>query len=91
MLFKSNPTQNDFWAIYYHIIDGSSGESIETHHSFYPAGPKSWCKFQIDKVNCTNRYYQKNYLPFTFRSELKDIFTRLSSDTLLLRCKKGIT
>ena len=84
-------TQGAVWAIYYHIIDGPSEESLKTCHSFCPTGPKSWCKFQLDKVNGTNLYHQKNCLPFTFCSELKHIFARLSSDTLLSHCKSGMT
>ena len=39
----------------------------------------------------TNFYHQKNCLPFIFRSELKHIFARLSSHTLLPHCKREMT
>ena len=43
-------TQGPVWAIYYYIINSPSEESLETHHSFCPARPNSWCKFQLGKV-----------------------------------------
>ena len=84
-------TQDAVWEIYYHIIDGPSVESLETCHSFCPAGPKSWCKFQLNKINSMILYHQKNCLPFTFHPELKRIFERLSSDTLVPLQKRNDT
>ena len=64
--------------MYYHNL---SEESLETRHSCCPVGPESWCKFQLDKVNGINLYHQMNCLPFSHRSEFKNIFARLFSDT----------
>ena len=64
--------------MYYHNL---SEESLETGHSCCPSGPKSWRKFQLDKVNGINLYHQLDCLQFSHRSELKHIFARLFSDT----------
>ena len=64
--------------MYYHNL---SEESLETDHSCCPSGPKSWRKFQLDKVNGINLYHQLDCLQFSHRSELKHIFARLFSDT----------
>ena len=79
------------WAIYYHLIIGPSYESLEQQHSFCPTDESTWCKYQKDRSSGTNTYDRKNCLPNVFRGELKDIFTRLSSQTVLGACEKGLT
>ena len=59
--------------------------------SILPVGSSSWCKYQSDTVNNTNLYNHENCVPFVFRTELNYIFTRLSSDSLLSGCQRGMT
>ena len=58
------------WAIYHHMIMGPPEESVESLHSYYPNGDKTWCKFHKDKIFDRNIYDRSKYLPFVFRIEL---------------------
>ena len=51
----------------------------------------TWCKYHEDKMNITNLYDRTKCLPFVFRGEVKDIFTRLSSPNILKSCARGLT
>ena len=64
------------WAIFYHMILGPAGESLDKQHSFCPKSSDSWWKYQKDRKR---------------RTELKPIFVRLSSNELLHGCQKGLT
>ena len=83
--------QDAIWAILYHVMAGPSYETLAAQHWYCPVGPNSWCKYQRDVTNGTNMYNPSKCLPFIFRSELKHIFTRLSSDELLKNCQMGYT
>ena len=79
------------WAIYHHMIIGPQYECLESQHSYCPRGERSWCKYHRDKIFDTQTYDRTKCLPFVFRGELKDIFTRLSSPELLKSCERGLT
>ena len=85
-----NAMQDAVWAIFYHSILGKN-ETFVQQHRFCPKGQDSWCKFQCDLATKTNTYSDKKCLPSVFREELRPIFERLSSKTLLQRCLKGFT
>ena len=82
--------QNSVWAIYFHSIEGS-GETLEEQHKYCPKGRDSWCKYQNDIVLNTKSYERAKCLPSVFRKELHPIFKRLSSESLLRRCLRGLT
>ena len=65
------------------MIIGPPYESVERQHSYFPADDNTWCKYHKDKMNITNLYDRTKCLPFVFRGEVKDIFTRLSSPNIL--------
>ena len=79
------------WAIFYHLILGSSYESLEAQHSYCPDGDDTWCKYKKDMLHGTTTYNRTKCLPFVFRGELKPIFEQLSSSDLLNSCKRGLT
>ena len=85
-----NEMQKAIWAIFYHSILGKD-ETLFQQHKFCPHGLDSWCKFQKDCVSKSNTYSSDKCLPSVFRDELRPIFERLSSKTLLQRCMKGFT
>ena len=88
---KMDEIKNAIWAIYYHMINGPSYESIQSQHSFCPKTADTWCKYQKDIINGTHFYNRSRCLPGIFRGELKAIFERLSSPDLLSGCQKGLT
>ena len=67
------------WAIYHHMIMGPPEESVKSQHSYCPNDDKTWCKYHKDKIFNTSIYDRSKCLPFVFRGELHEIFTRLSS------------
>ena len=88
---KPNDMQNTIWAIYFHMIMGPSNETLNEQHQYCPVTPNSWCKYQVDQINGTSFYNQQNCLPPVFCSELHFIFNRLSADSLLQGCQRGLT
>ena len=87
--------KNSIWAIYYHMISPEDEETpVEEQHRFCPKDENTWCKFWFDKLhNKTDNltYDTSKRLPSVFRTDLKDIFVRLSNDKLLSRCLRGMT
>ena len=79
------------WAIYHHTIIGPPEESVESQHSYCPNDDKTWCKYHKDKIFNTNIYDRSKCLPFVFRAELQEVFTRLSTPDLLNACQRGLT
>ena len=56
-----------------------------------PPGETSWCKFQADIANGTNKYVEKTGLPTYLRDKLLPIFQDLGSRDLLSKCMHGST
>ena len=78
---------NAIWAIFFHLICGPPGESLDEQHKYFPITPDTWCRYQKDK----STYDRKKCLPLTFRNELKAIFERRSSREMLHSCQRGLT
>ena len=74
-------------AVLYH------GSNIEegVQHSFCPRAISSWCKWQVDRFNETNKYNPRINLPNCIKELIYPIFKDLSSDELLLKCRHGKT
>ena len=51
----------------------------------------TWCKWQLDKLNGTNKYKERISLLIWIHSKLKPIFQLLSDDRLLEKCFHGQT
>ena len=79
------------WAIYHHMIMVPPEGSVESQHSYCPNDDKTWCNYHKDKIFNINIYDRSKYLPFVFRGELHEIFTRLSSSDLLNACQRELT
>lgn len=76
------------WAIYFHTR--SSDE--EPLHSFCPAGPDSWCKYQKCVSDGTVQSFKHPAtLPIPVMDAIKPIFNDLSHPRLLQRCLGGKT
>ena len=88
---KLKDMQNAIWAIYFQMIMGPSNETLNEQHQYCPVTSNSWCKYQVDQINDKRFYNQQNCLPPVFRSELNYIFKRLSADSLLQGCQRGLT
>ena len=57
----------------------------------YPHTAVSWCKYQAEKINDTNKYKHSPGIPIIIRETTKPIFLSLSEDTLLSKCLHGKT
>ncbi len=79
--------QSAIWAILYH--DASSDQQPD--HQYCPMGPQSWCGWQRDVANGTNKYKHHDVLPQAIVQVVKPIFKRLSDSNLLKRCLHGGT
>lgn len=76
------------WAIYFHTRSSDS----EPLHSFCPAGPDSWCKYQKCVAEGTiNEFKHKATLPKAVMDAIKPVFNDLSHPRLLQRCLGGKT
>ena len=83
--------QNAIWAIYFHMILGPRNETLNEQHQYCPVTPNSWCKYHLDQINDLSFYNQQNCLSPVFRCELYYKFKRLSADSLLQGCQRGLT
>ena len=88
---KLKDMQNTIWAIYFLMIMGPSNETLNEQHQYCPVTPNSSCKYHVDQINDKSFYNQQNYFPPVFRSELHYISKRLSADSLLQGCQRGLT
>ena len=75
---------NAIWAIFKHRIRNDD-EPIVSQHDLCPRA--SWCLFW----SSPDSYDDSKRLPSVFYNELKPLFTRLSDDSLLGRCLRGLT
>ncbi|GFV48535.1 uncharacterized protein TNCV_5068201 [Trichonephila clavipes] len=75
-------------AVYFHIR--SSDE--EPLHSFCPAGPNSWCKYQNQVVEgSVETFRHSNKLSVAVMDAIKPVFNDLSQPKLLQKCLGGKT
>ena len=74
-------------AVLYHC----SNLEEDVQHQFCPRAINSWCKWQLDKINKTDKYKPKVNLPNCIKELIYPIFTDLSSDELLSKCLHGKT
>ena len=58
----------------------------ENRQIFCLKDQKSWCKWQLDKLNDTSNYKSKLNLPKAIRKIIKPIFQDLSKNELLEKC-----
>ena len=76
--------RSSIFAILNHMVKNDNIRLDEQHDKC----PRTmWCKYWTNR----NNYNENNRLPFVFYSELKPIFTRLSNESLLKRCLRGLT
>ena len=69
----------------------ASSKTNDYHSAYCPAGKDSWCVFQQDCANGTNRYKPGPGLPQSVIQHVKPIFKDLSSESLLEGCLHGKT
>ena len=74
-------------AVLFHCSDINDTD----RHKFCPRGSASWCKWQQDQINKTNRYKQKLSLPASIKQLIEPIFKDLSRGELLEKCLHGQT
>lgn len=60
-------------------------------HRFCPASDSTWCKWQLDKKNGTNKYKANISIPIDIHNIIRPIFSDLSSNELLEKCLHGET
>ena len=75
-------------AILYHC---TNFDNPNIRHAMCPRDEKTWCKWQLDKLNNTNKHKDKINLPIWIHSTLKPIFQELFDDSLLQKCLHGQT
>ena len=66
-------------------------ESLQYQHRYWPIADNTWCKYQQDMLQGSNKYNKSHCLPYIFQGELEPIFQKLSSAELLSTCQKGLT
>ena len=74
-------------AVLYHCSDLDE----DVRHQFCPRAIDSWCKWQVDRINETNKYKPKVNLPNSIKQLIYPVFKDLSSDDLLSKCLRGRT
>ena len=60
-------------------------------HSMCPNDENSWCKYQLDKINGTQKYKNTINIPVYIFHIIKSIFQDLSKEELLSKCLNGQT
>ena len=75
-------------AVFFHCSEAVDSAS---KHQFCPRSSTSWCKYQVDQVQCTPDYVEKRGLRIPLRRKLEHIFRELSSPELLAKCMHGHT
>ena len=76
--------------VYHHMIKDEKMTLVQ-QHKHCPMNKSTWCKFWQDKLHNHGNYTEDSRIPEVFKSELKYLFDRLSHETLLQRCLKGLT
>ena len=74
-------------AVLYHC----SSLEEDVRHQFCPRAINLWCKWQLDRINKTDKYKPKVNLPNCIKELIYPIFKDLSSDELLSKCLHGKT
>ena len=77
-------------AILFHCSEG--GDDV-VRHQYCPRSAGSWCKYQVNQINGTNKHRNKINIPAAIRDIIKPVFshTDLGSDALLEACLDGET
>lgn len=74
------------------ILKHYSSTPEEPKHDDCPTGPNSWCSYQRDEANRTNRHKPiKNPLPDAVVEAMQPLFDRLGNDTFLVGCENCYT
>ena len=75
-------------AVLYHCTDF---KNQDYRHSMCPNDENSWCKYQLDKINGTQKYKNTINIPVNIFYIIKRIFQDLSKGELLSKCLHGQT
>lgn len=76
------------WATYFHRLSTDKNPS----HELCPSGPKSWCKYNVNKCNPDSEPYKHTKsIPPAIMSAMKPIYRDLSKEDLLSKCTHGKT